>query len=203
MVDVKLQQLIPGAKNPNEPQSLWHEGWYTPAQRIESPNQDSRPSDSEIDLVILHAISLPPGEYGGNDVVKLFTNQLNPGEHPFYAEIAGLKVSAHFFIPRDGSLIQFVPITARAWHAGVSSWEGRERCNDFSIGIELEGDDDTPFEQAQYQTLQSLLRSLIVAWPIKSVTSHSHVAPNRKTDPGYCFDWAPVREVCVGLRVEA
>ena len=180
---------------------LWREGWYTPAQWMESPNQDQRAPGTDIDLVILHAISLPPGEYGGDGVAQLFTNQLDPLAHPYYAGVAGLQVSSHFFIRRDGTLIQFVPVTARAWHAGVSHWEGRERCNDFSIGIELEGDDDTPFELAQYQTLQILLRSLIAVWPIKAVTSHSRVAPGRKTDPGPHFDWAPVLAVGNGLRV--
>ena len=149
-----------------------------------------------IDLVVIHAISLPPGQFGGDGVAQLFTNTLDPQEHPYYAGIAGVRVSAHFYIRRDGALIQFVPITARAWHAGVSSWQGRERCNDFSIGIELEGDDETAFESAQYQTLQRLLQQLQIVLPIQAITSHSHVAPGRKTDPGPCFDWAPVLAVC-------
>lgn len=180
---------------------LWQNGWYRSAQKIESPNSDARPDDAEIDLIVLHAISLPPGEYGGDGVAALFTNRLDPAAHPYYAEIAGLKVSAHFFIRRDGQLIQFVPVTARAWHAGVSIWEGRERCNDFSLGIELEGDDDTPFAPAQYATLQTLLQALTLALPIRAVTSHSHVAPGRKTDPGPHFDWATVRAVCPNLQV--
>lgn len=180
---------------------LWQNGWYRPAQKIESPNSDARPDDAEIDLIVLHAISLPPGEYGGDGVAALFTNRLDPAAHPYYAEIAGLKVSAHFFIRRDGQLIQFVPVTARAWHAGVSIWEGRERCNDFSLGIELEGDDDTPFAPAQYATLQTLLQALTLALPIRALTSHSHVAPGRKTDPGPHFDWATVRAVCPNLQV--
>lgn len=180
---------------------LWQNGWYRSAQKIESPNSDARPDDAEIDLIVLHAISLPPGEYGGDGVAALFTNRLDPAAHPYYAEIAGLKVSAHFFIRRDGQLIQFVPVTARAWHAGVSIWEGRERCNDFSLGIELEGDDDTPFAPAQYATLQTLLQALTLALPIRALTSHSHVAPGRKTDPGPHFDWATVRAVCPNLQV--
>ena len=180
---------------------LWQNGWYRSAQKIESPNSDARPDDAEIDLIVLHAISLPPGEYGGDGVAALFTNRLDPAAHPYYAEIAGLKVSAHFFIRRDGQLIQFVPVTARAWHAGVSIWEGRERCNDFSLGIELEGDDDTPFAPAQYATLQTLLQALTLALPIRAVTSHSHVTPGRKTDPGPHFDWATVRAVCPNLQV--
>lgn len=180
---------------------LWQNGWYRSAQKIESPNSDARPDDAGVDLIVLHAISLPPGEYGGDGVAALFTNRLDPAAHPYYAEIAGLKVSAHFFIRRDGQLIQFVPVTARAWHAGVSIWEGRERCNDFSLGIELEGDDDTPFAPAQYATLQTLLQALTLALPIRAVTSHSHVTPGRKTDPGPHFDWATVRAVCPNLQV--
>lgn len=179
----------------------WQEGWCPHAQRIESPNYDPRPADTDIDLVIIHAISLPPGIYGGDGVAQLFTNRLDPTAHPYYAEIAGLKVSAHFFIRRDGALIQFVPITSRAWHAGVSNWQGRERCNDFSLGIELEGDDDTSFESAQYVTLQTLLASLRQVLPIGAITSHAHVAPGRKTDPGPHFDWESVRTICPGLSV--
>jgi len=149
-----------------------------------------------VDLIVIHAISLPPGMYGGLGIEQLFTNQLNPDEHPYYKEIAGLKVSSHFVIRRDGELLQFVPVGQRAWHAGLSNWQGRERCNDFSIGIELEGDDNTPFELSQYQTLQALLKSLTGMWPITAITSHSQIAPGRKTDPGPCFDWAPVRASC-------
>jgi AmpD protein len=179
-------------------------GWDA-ARCVESPNQDARapgaPSGAPVDLVVIHAISLPPGEFGGPGVEALFTNQLDPKAHPYFAEIASLKVSAHFFIRRNGELIQFVPVTARAWHAGVSSWQGRERCNDFSVGIELEGDDATPFSAAQYETLQVLLKDLQGALPIKAVTSHSHVAPGRKTDPGPNFEWAQVRAVCPDLSV--
>lgn len=183
----------------------WDAGWYHAARCVESPNQDARapgaPSGAPVDLVVIHAISLPPGEFGGPGVEALFTNQLDPKAHPYFAEIASLKVSAHFFIRRNGELIQFVPVTARAWHAGVSSWQGRERCNDFSVGIELEGDDATPFSAAQYETLQGLLKDLQGALPIKAVTSHSHVAPGRKTDPGPNFEWAQVRAVCPDLSV--
>ncbi len=176
--------------------SAWENGWYLAARRIESPNQDARPAQAIVDLVVIHAISLPPGECGGPGVMQLFTNQLNPDAHPYFAEIAQLKVSAHFFIRRDGALIQFVPVNARAWHAGLSNWQGRERCNDFSVGIELEGDDATPFEDAQYATLQSLLGALRDVLPIQAVTSHAHIAPGRKTDPGPCFDWGRVRAAC-------
>lgn len=183
----------------NSVNSAWDGGWFLPARRIESPNQDARAPDVVIDLVVIHAISLPPGEFGGPGVMQLFTNQLNPDAHPYFAEIAHLKVSAHFFIRRDGALIQFVPVTARAWHAGVSNWQGRERCNDFSVGIELEGDDATPFEEAQYVSLQQLLGALRDVLPISAVTSHSNIAPGRKTDPGPCFDWECIRTVCNGL----
>lgn len=180
---------------------LWEDGWYIQARKIASPNCDARPEDTIIDLVVIHAISLPPGVFGGEGVVQLFTNQLDPAAHTYYPAIAALKVSAHFFIRRDGQLIQFVPITARAWHAGVSTWEGRERCNDFSVGIELEGDDDTPFAPAQYATLQTVLQALTLALPIRAVTSHAHLAPGRKTDPGPHFDWAMVRAICPNLQV--
>ena len=181
---------------------LWEDGWYIQARKIASPNCDARPEDTIIDLVVIHAISLPPGVFGGEGVVQLFTNQLDPAAHTYYPAIAALKVSAHFFIRRDGQLIQFVPITARAWHAGVSTWEGRERCNDFSVGIELEGDDDTPFAPAQYATLQTVLQALTLALPIRAVTSHAHVAPGRKTDPGPHFDWAMARAICPNLQVD-
>ena len=181
--------------------ALWQEGWYAPALCIESPNHDARPVDADVDLVIIHSISLPPGVYGGDGVAELFTNRLDSEAHPYYAGIAGLKVSAHFFIRRDGALIQFVPITSRAWHAGASNWQGRERCNDFSVGIELEGDDETPFETAQYAALQSLLSSLQQVLPIRAMTSHAHVAPGRKTDPGPHFDWKAVRAAWPQLQI--
>ncbi|NCW89020.1 MAG: 1,6-anhydro-N-acetylmuramyl-L-alanine amidase AmpD [Rhodocyclales bacterium] len=169
--------------------------WHPGASVVPSPNFDQRPDGVEIDLIVIHSISLPPGQYGGLGIEQLFTNQLDPAAHPYYAQIAGLKVSSHFLIKRDGALVQFVPVAQRAWHAGVSNWQGRERCNDFSIGIELEGDDDTPFETAQYLTLQALLKSLVDLWPIKAITSHAHIAPVRKTDPGPCFDWSQVESL--------
>jgi N-acetyl-anhydromuramoyl-L-alanine amidase len=157
---------------------------------VDSPNQDERPPDTEISLVVLHSISLPPGEYGGDSIERLFTNCLDPDAHPYFREICGLKVSAHFLVRRDGSVIQFVPVERRAWHAGVSSWRGRERCNDFSIGIELEGSEDAPFEDRQYAALTSLIGSLQEELPIRDIAAHSEVAPGRKTDPGAQFDWA-------------
>ena len=158
------------------------------AQFIESPNHDLREID-DINLIVIHNISLPPNNYGGEGVIDLFTNQLNTNDHPYYAEIAHLKVSSHFFIRRDGSLIQFVPCTKRAWHAGISKWEGREKCNDFSIGIELEGSDFEAFEPKQYDTLKLLIESLKMTYPIQSVVGHSDIAPGRKTDPGPYFNW--------------
>ncbi|MFO7541230.1 MAG: 1,6-anhydro-N-acetylmuramyl-L-alanine amidase AmpD [Thiobacillus sp.] len=164
-------------------------GWLADACRLPSPNCDARPEGSTIELIVIHNISLPPGEFAGDAVIDLFTNQLDWGAHPYFQGIRGLKVSAHFFIRRDGSLIQFVPCTMRAWHAGASNWQGCERCNDFSIGIELEGADDQPFTDAQYASLAPLVRGLQHAYPIKAVVGHSDIAPGRKTDPGPLFDW--------------
>ncbi len=158
-----------------------------------SPNCDDRPDGASIDLLVIHNISLPPGEFGGRGVEALFTNSLNPAGHPYYQTIQDIKVSAHFFIRRDGELIQFVPCLKRAWHAGLTNWRGRERCNDFSIGIELEGTDDLPFTDQQYDTLGRLTRVLIATYPIQDVVGHSDVSPGRKTDPGNCFDWARYR----------
>ena len=157
---------------------------------VDSPNQDERPPGTEISLVVLHSISLPPGEYGGESIERLFTNCLDPAAHPYFREICGLKVSAHFLVRRDGGVIQFVPVERRAWHAGVSAWRGRERCNDFSIGIELEGAEEAPFEAAQYRALISLLKQLQQQHPIRDIAAHSEIAPGRKTDPGAHFDWA-------------
>lgn len=162
------------------------------AQFIASPNYDARPaqsSDSAICLIVIHNISLPPGQYGGNGIVELFSNQLNPNEHPYYADIYTQKVSSHFLIRRHGELLQFVSCLDRAWHAGISSWQGRERCNDFSIGIELEGSDFDAFESAQYETLQLLIADLKQCYAIQAIVGHSDIAPERKTDPGPYFDW--------------
>ena len=156
---------------------------------IESPNQDERPAGTEISLIVIHSISLPPGEYGGDAIERLFTNCLDPHGHPYFSEICHLKVSAHFLVRRDGAVIQFVAPERRAWHAGVSSWRGRERCNDFSVGIELEGAEETPFADAQYESLVSLVRELQSRFPLRDIAAHSDVAPGRKTDPGAHFDW--------------
>src|SRR5574338_419048 len=169
-----------------------------------SPNHDDRSPGEPVRLIVVHAISLPPERFGGPGVEQLFTNTLDPAEHPYYAEIAHLRVSAHFFIRRDGALIQFVDPDKRAWHAGVSSWRGRERCNDFSIGIELEGCDTLPFETVQYERLAALIREMAGRYPIEAVVGHSDIAPGRKTDPGPCFDWGRLRGLladCPGLEV--
>jgi len=157
--------------------------------RIVSPNQDARPAGAKITLIVVHGISLPPGKFGGDDVARLFTNSLDPDADPFYPGIAHLKVSSHFFIRRDGKLMQFVPCGLRAWHAGVSSWRGRASCNDYSVGIELEGTDDLAYATAQYRMLARIARALRERYPIRDMVGHSEIAPGRKTDPGAAFDW--------------
>ena len=156
----------------------------------DSPNQDERPAGTEISLIVIHSISLPPGEYGGNDIERLFTNRLDPRAHPYFQEIASLEVSSHFLVRRDGEVLQFVPVHERAWHAGASSWRGRSRCNDFSLGVELEGSEEESFAPVQYSTLVALVRALRAALPLRDIAAHSEVAPGRKTDPGPHFDWA-------------
>ena len=174
--------------------SIGGHGWlrcdWPGFRRVDSPNFDARPEGLPVELLVIHNISLPPDEFGGPGVEQLFTNCLDPQAHPYYEQIEGLKVSSHFFIRRDGSLIQFVSCLERAWHAGLSQWQGRERCNDFSIGIELEGCDTQPFEEAQYATLQRLVPVLRAAYPLCAVVGHADIAPGRKTDPGPCFDWS-------------
>jgi AmpD protein len=157
---------------------------------VESPNCDERPPNTPITLVVLHSISLPPGEYGGDAIERLFTNRLDPAAHPYFKEVFELKVSSHFLVRRDGELVQFVPVERRAWHAGASSWRGRSRCNDFSVGVELEGSEDDLFTDPQYSALASLLKQLRTTLPLRDVAAHSDVAPGRKTDPGARFDWA-------------
>jgi AmpD protein len=166
------------------------------ARQVPSPNCDERPPGVEPDLIILHGISLPPGEFGGPWIDRLFTNRLRADEHPYFAEIAALRVSAHVLVRRDGEAVQYVPFHLRAWHAGVSSWEGRERCNDYSVGIEIEGADTLPYESAQYDTVARLIVELCRAYPrlsIERVVGHSDVAPGRKSDPGIAFDWPRLR----------
>jgi AmpD protein len=169
------------------------DGVLSTARQVPSPNCDERPDQQDIGLIVVHSISLPPGEYGGPQVEQLFTNRLDFSAHPYFEGLRGLKVSAHFFVRRNGELIQFVPCSKRAWHAGVSQWKGRERCNDFSIGIELEGLDDQEFAAPQYATLVGLIKLLKARYSISDVTGHSDIAPGRKTDPGAHFDWAFVQ----------
>ena len=159
------------------------------ARYVASPNCDERPAGAAVTLLVVHAISLPPGRYGGDAIERLFTNRLDPGAHPYFKEIQGLKVSSHFLVRRDGELVQFVPVHKRAWHAGASSWRGRGRCNDFSVGVELEGVEEAPFSPAQYFRQQKLIRALRTALPLRDLAAHSDVAPGRKADPGAGFDW--------------
>ncbi len=159
---------------------------------IPSPNYDDRPSGVEIDLVVIHAISLPPGKFGSGRVVDFFTNTLNPNDDPYFAEIVKLKVSSHYFIERQGRVIRFVEDEKRAWHAGISQFQGRDNCNDFSLGIELEGDDFNCFSENQYQSLDKLLQIIRFRWPgvtLDRIVGHCHIAAQRKTDPGPFFDW--------------
>jgi len=168
------------------------DGWVRDVRRVHSPNFDARPVGSTLDLIVIHGISLPPGEFGGDWIDQLFTNCLDGNEHPYFTEIRDLRVSSHLLIRRDGSLTQYVPFGARAWHAGESCYCGREVCNDFSIGIELEGADDKPYEDSQYSVLASLVAALRRAYPSlvdAELVGHCDIAPGRKTDPGSCFDW--------------
>lgn len=166
------------------------------ARQVPSPNCDDRPGGVPADLIVVHGISLPPGEFGGPWIDMLFTNRLPPHEHPYFAAIAALRVSSHMLIRRDGELVQYVPFHRRAWHAGASCFEGRERCNDFSIGIELEGADEIAYEPAQYRALADVITQLCAAYRTlrrERVTGHSDIAPGRKTDPGSAFDWPRLR----------
>jgi N-acetyl-anhydromuramoyl-L-alanine amidase len=170
--------------------AAWVQGWWQGARPCPSPNFSPRPAGTPISLAVVHSISLPPGHYAGDAVERLFTNSLDWSAHPYYEGIRGLQVSAHFFIRRDGAVVQFVSCDQRAWHAGVSRWRGQERCNDFSIGIELEGREGDLFAPAQYRQLARLLRLLAQRYPLAEVVGHEHVAPGRKQDPGTGFDWS-------------
>lgn len=163
-------------------------GLLVGGEYVPSPNCDPRPPGA-IELLVIHNISLPPGQFGGDGVRRLFTNTLDADAHPYYRTIAGLKVSAHFFVRRDGHVVQFVSCLDRAWHAGLSRWQGRERCNDFSVGIELEGADESPYTDVQYEALHALTMALRAVYPIRGIAGHSDIAPQRKTDPGSGFDW--------------
>lgn len=172
-------------------------GLLSEAEYLPSPHQDARPEGTVIDLVVIHGISLPPGEFGSNHVQSFFTGQLQTESHPYFASIADLRVSAHLFIQRDGHIIQFVPFMRRAWHAGTSNYCGKMSCNDFSIGIELEGTDEIPYEVIQYQQLLKVARSLQKTYTgitHERIVGHQHIAPLRKTDPGPAFDWAYFKE---------
>jgi AmpD protein len=163
------------------------------ARHVPTPNCDGRPAGCKVELLVIHHISLPPGEFGGPGIIELFTNRLDPAGHPSYAPLAGITVSAHFLVRRNGELLQFVPCAQRAWHAGESTWKGRTRCNDFSIGVELEGTGEAPFTAAQYRRLAELTRTLKQRYPIRDIAGHSDVAPGRKSDPGPHFDWRRYR----------
>lgn len=169
------------------------DGCLENARFIPSPNCDERPAGCPINLLVIHNISLPPDEFSGDAVIELFTNRLDPEAHPYYQALRDLKVSAHFFIRRDGEIIQFVACGKRAWHAGISCWQGKTQCNDFSIGVELEGSDTKPFTDTQYTALVVLSLALQQAYPIADIVGHADIAPRRKTDPGACFDWERYR----------
>ena len=171
-------------------------GLIAAAKQVPSPNCDQWPTECQPELIILHGISLPPGQFGGSAIDELFTNRLDPSVHPYFAQICNIQVSSHLLVRRDGTLVQYVPLNMRAWHAGESFWNGRERCNDFSIGIELEGTDEMPYEDVQYATLAELILAICQSLPSLAsgeVIGHCHVSPGRKTDPGPHFDWARFR----------
>lgn len=169
--------------------SLWQGDWYRFARHLKSPNFGARPSGCQVDLIVLHSISLPPGRYGGCEVQQLFTNQLDWDAHPYFQEIRGMVVSAHFYVRRNGELWQFVGTDQRAWHAGTSNYRGRDNCNDTSIGIEMEGLEGDEFEPAQYETLSALCTAIAQRYSTLHVAGHAHIAPGRKTDPGKGFKW--------------
>ena len=199
-----LEPTEPGDRWPASrwPASRWQGGWYQAARALPSPNFGPRPEGAQIDLLVLHSISLPPGEYGTGAVQQLFTNQLDWDAHPYYQTIRGIEVSAHFFITRAGVIWQFVDCDQRAWHAGASSWRGRGNCNDDSIGIELEGLEGLTFEAAQYAALAALCADLVAHYPIRHVAGHEHIAPGRKLDPGPGFDWARLRGALAAAQLE-
>lgn len=180
---------------PSPSSTPWLKGWHPQAQRLESPNFGPRPTEACIDLIVVHAISLPPGQYGTDAVQRLFTNQLDWDAHPYFQGIRGLQVSSHFYIQRDGALWQFVSCDDRAWHAGASAYRGKSNCNDDSVGIELEGMEGDRFEDAQYQCLAQVCLDLEQHYPIAHVAGHEHIAPGRKHDPGPGFDWPRLQKL--------
>jgi N-acetyl-anhydromuramoyl-L-alanine amidase len=165
------------------------DGWLDGVRRVPSPNRDARPQGAAIELLVIHCISLPPGVFGGDSVERLFTNRIDPAAHPYFERLRAMTVSAHFLVDRAGALTQFVSCLERAWHAGASQWNGRDGCNDFSIGVEIEGSEFEPFMPAQYDALARLQRALCAAYPLRAARGHSEIAPGRKTDPGPLFDW--------------
>jgi N-acetyl-anhydromuramoyl-L-alanine amidase len=183
--------------------TIWSEGWWRHARRVRSPNFGPRPHDVQITLAIVHSISLPPGMYGGDEVERFFSNRLDASAHPYFEQISAQRVSAHFFIRRDGEVVQFVSCDQRAWHAGASHWRGRDNCNDWSIGIELEGLEGERFERAQYRSLIRVLRALRARYRLTEVVGHEHVAPGRKADPGARFEWPRLTRALRGRLVTA
>lgn len=177
---------------PDEP---WEGGWLREAIPLPSPNFGPRPPQACVDLIVVHSISLPPGQYGGDAVQQFFTNRLDWDAHAYYQQIRGLQVSSHFYIQRNGELWQFVSCDDRAWHAGRSSYRGRDNCNDDSVGVELEGLEGETFEPAQYEALAKLCRALVKRYPIAHVAGHEHIAPGRKQDPGPGFDWSRIQQL--------
>ena len=178
----------------SETEPLWSDGWLRDARAVPSPNFGPRPAGTAVSLAVIHSISLPPGEYGGPEIEQLFTNQLDWDAHPYFDQIRGMEVSSHFVIRRDGQLLQFVSVDDRAWHAGRSSWQGRENCNDYSVGIELEGLEGSGFEAAQYACLATLCHTLAARYPIAHIAGHEHIAPGRKHDPGSGFSWGYLQQ---------
>ena len=187
-------KTLPESTGSPQVSSLWHGGWYRHARALPSDNFGPRPTGLQIDLIVIHSISLPPGEFGNGNVQRLFNNQLDWEAHPWFDGIRGMQVSAHFFIDRTGALWQFVSCADRAWHAGQSAYRGRTQCNDDSIGIELEGLEGQTFETLQYETLASLCAALFQAYPIEYIAGHEHIAPGRKRDPGPGFDWHVLKD---------
>lgn len=183
--------------------AIGEDGWCAGVERQPSPNFDMRAADTRVDLLVIHNISLPPGQFGGDYIADLFGNRLDCDAHPYFDQLRALRVSAHFLVRRDGKVIQFVSANDRAWHAGVSAFCGRERCNDFSIGIELEGTDFEPFEAAQYDALAELALTLTTRYPLTDVAGHEHIAPGRKTDPGPFFDWERFRKSLIQKEASA
>ena len=181
--------------------ALWNQGWYGPARHVPSPNFGPRPAQACVDLLVIHSISLPPGVYGGPQVEQLFTNGLDWNAHPYFQTIRGIQVSAHFFIRRDGALLQFVSCDDRAWHAGVSAYRGRENCNDDSIGVELEGLEGDTFTPSQYQALADLVVAIAQSYPLAHVAGHEHIAPGRKLDPGPGFQWSAILPLLANLSI--